>query len=164
MKKKALLFLIGFFTALTFSPDVSHAQEKDMNTIRLAYHDATKDKENAERFFALVENTTQNSQPVLIAYKGGGLALLARYAKLLERKKKLEEATEWIENAVKKEPSNPEIRLIRLSVQENLPKFLKYNENIEEDRKMVEQALGDTKDESLKKMIEGYFAKFSKKD
>lgn len=138
-------------------------QAQDLADIRLLYRDATKSKEQAEAFFEPLKGVTQSDEPVLVAYKGSGLMLLARYEKLANRGPKVKEAAQWIEQAVAAEPENAEIRLIRLSVQEHLPRFLKYNQHIEEDRQFVQQALPSIKDESLKAMINGYFEEFSKK-
>src|SRR5690606_2776110 len=106
---------------------------------------------------------TKNDEPVLAAYKGAGLMLLARYEKLAARGPKVKEAVPWIEQAIANEPNNAEIRLIRLSVQEHLPKFLKYHQNIEDDRQFIRQALPSLEDQGLKAMINGYFDEFSKK-
>jgi len=138
-------------------------QAQDLANIRLLYRDATKSEEQAKAFFEPLKGVTQSDEPVLVAYKGSGLMLLARYEKLANRGPKVKEAAQWIEQAVAAEPENAEIRLIRLSVQEHLPRFLKYNQHIEEDRQFVQQALPSIKDESLKAMINGYFEEFSKK-
>jgi len=134
---------------------------QDLTNLRLLYKDATQSKEKAEAFYAPLHSVTQTDKPVLVAYKGAGLTLLARYEKLAERGPKVKEAVHWIEQAVSDAPENVEIRLIRLSVQEHLPRFLKYHQNIEEDREVVQQALPSVKDESLKAMIQGYFEEFS---
>ena len=136
---------------------------QDINDIRLLYKEATKSQAQAQAFYEPLEHVTKNDKPVLVAYKGSGLMLLARYEKLTERGPKVKEAAQWIEQAVAAEPDNAEIRLIRLSVQEHLPKFLKYNQHIEDDRQFIEQALPSLKDEGLKAMISGYFKEFSKK-
>ncbi|MGK6351660.1 hypothetical protein [Parapedobacter sp. DT-150] len=154
---KKLFFLL---TALGWSVLI---QAQDLNTVRLRYKDATKSREQAAAFYEPLKGVTASDKPVLMAYKGSGLMLLARYEKLAERGPKVKEAVQWIEQAATAEPDNPEIRLIRLSVQEHLPKFLKYNQHIEEDRKFVQQALPSVKDEGLKAMINGYFETFSKK-
>src|SRR5690606_24825023 len=117
----------------------THAQ--DLTNLRLLYKDATKSKTQAEAFYAPLSDVSQADKPVLVAYKGAGLMLLARYEKLANRGPKVKEAVQWIEQAVAAEPENAEIRLIRLSVQEHLPRFLKYHQDIEEDRKFVQQAL-----------------------
>jgi len=64
---------------------------------------------------------------VLLAYKGAAIAMKAKFAKQIKEKKNLfVEGVKLIENSVKSEPNNLEIRLIRLSIQENSPKILNY--------------------------------------
>lgn len=129
--------------------------------IRIAYRDATESKENAEKLYSMIQHTQQSDQAELVAYKGAAKTLLARYERLTERGGLVREGVEWIEKAVEKAPQNVEIRLIRLSVQENLPKLLKYHQNIEEDRELIKNAYPNLQDEGLKKMIQGYFKDFN---
>lgn len=42
-----------------------------------------------------------------------------------------------LENAISKEPKNGEFRFLRLVIQENSPKILKYNKNMQEDAEIV---------------------------
>lgn len=131
--------------------------------IRNSYRAATKSETDAEKFYDLVKNTTSSDKAELVAYKGAAKALLARYEPLAKRKQKLKEGIQWVEDAIAKSPKNVEVRLVRLSIQENIPKFLKYNENIEEDRKFIKDALPSIKDKGLSEMINGYFKEFSQK-
>ncbi|MFB2120398.1 hypothetical protein [Parapedobacter sp. 2B3] len=153
MKKLVPFLVLVCYTAVVC------AQDRD--ALRLLYRDATKSEAQAQAFYAPLATVTKSDDPVLVAYKGAGLMLLARYEKLTARGAKVKEAVPWIEQAVADEPNNAEIRLIRLSVQEHLPKFLKYNDNIEADRQFVEQALPEIEDAGLKAMINGYFDSFS---
>jgi|SRR5690606_4884028 len=153
--KHFILFATAFLWSFTAIAQTSE--------IRNSYHAATKSEENAQSFYELVKYVTKSDKAEMIAYKGAAKALLARYEPLAKRKEKLKEGIEWVENAVAKSPKNAEVRLIRLSIQENLPKFLKYNQNIEEDREFVKTALPDIKDSDLVEMIKGYFNEFSEK-
>ncbi len=153
MKKLFSLLVLLFFAV--------GVGAQDLDTLRLRYRDATKSKAQAQAFYEPLAGVTENDRPVLVAYKGAGLTLLARYEKLAARGPKVKEAVPWIEQAVAAEPNNAEIRLIRLSVQEHLPRFLKYNSNIEGDRQFIQQALPSVEDAGLKAMINGYFNSFS---
>lgn len=153
MKKLFSLILLLSYTVI--------AGAQDLYTLRLLYRNATQSKEQAQAFYGPLAKVTKNDQPVRVAYKGAGLMLLARYEKLTDRGPKVKEAITWIEQAVADDPDNAEIRLIRLSVQEHLPKFLKYNANIEDDRLFIQQALPALEDAGLKAMINGYFDTFS---
>ena len=130
--------------------------------IRNAYREATKSEENAKTFYQHVKDVSESDAAVMMAYKGAGKTLLARYAPLLDRKEKIKDGIGWIENAVKKSPNDVEIRLIRLSIQENLPKLFKYNDDIESDKKFIKEAMLHIKDKGLLEMINGYFEGFSK--
>ncbi len=130
--------------------------------LRKSYRDATQSEEKAEAFYKYVENVSDSDKAVMIAYKGAGKTLLARFAPLTKRKEKVQSGVGLVEKAIQKDPDNVEIRLIRLSIQENLPKMFKYNGEIESDKKFIQSKLPTIKDEDLVKMIKGYFAEFSK--
>lgn len=61
-----------------------------------------------------------------------------------------------LENALKADPKNLEIRLMRLITQENAPKILNYHQNISEDRKFLISEYNKTEDENLKIYIKKY--------
>ena len=151
--------IIFFFSLWSLSLSV-YGQTAE---IRNSYHFATKSKADAESFYNLVKNINPSDKAEMVAYKGAAKALLARYEPLSKRKEKLKEGIQWVEDAVAKAPKNVEVRLIRLSIQENLPKFLKYDQNIEEDRKFIQESLPNIKDKGLVEMIKGYFSEYPQK-
>lgn len=61
-----------------------------------------------------------------------------------------------LEEAVKKDAKNIEIRTIRLSIQEQSPKVLKYKEKVEEDREFVSIEVAHLPNGPLKTFVEGY--------
>ena len=68
------------------------------------------------------------------------------------------EGKELLEKAIAKEPKNGEFRFLRLAIQEKSPKLLKYDSNMEEDKKIL---LGtySSLDFTVKKVIKGYAEK-----
>lgn len=61
-----------------------------------------------------------------------------------------------LEKALKDEPKNLELRLMRLITQENIPKLLNYSQNIKEDRHFLTQEYQNTTDQNLKIYIKEY--------
>ena len=61
-----------------------------------------------------------------------------------------------MEQAVQKDPENVEIRCVRLSVQENVPKITGYHKEIEEDRKYILDHYEGMDDDSAKKFVKGF--------
>lgn len=110
---------------------------QDISTVRENYIQASQSKEKADEFCDAMEKYNGDNKTML-AYKGASIALKAKFAS--DRKIKKDffiKGVEILEKAVKAEPNNAEIRLIRLSIQENTPKILNYKSNIEEDKKVI---------------------------
>jgi len=147
-----------FFTVLFFSFQIFGQSAE----LRKSYKEATKSEETAKSFYERVKNVSDtDSNATMLAYKGAGKTLLARYEPLTKRKDKVKAGINLVEKAIQNDPDNVEARLIRLSIQENLPKMFKYNGEIESDKKFIQAKLPSIKDEDLVKMIKGYFAEFS---
>lgn len=47
-----------------------------------------------------------------------------------------------LEKLIEQEPTNVELRFLRLIIQENAPKILKYHNNLQEDASMIKQQRG----------------------
>lgn len=123
--------------------------------IREQYINASDSKNNAEKFYNLViSNKTDKN--VFLAYKGAATTLKSKFVtKKAEKKEMFIEGVGMVEKAVKNDPNNVEIRLIRLSIQENTPKILKYKSNISEDKKIIISNF-DTQTKDLKDYIKIY--------
>lgn len=121
-------FLLSFIYILFFfsKPDVSE--------IRKLYPNVVNSEANAKEFAAKLSDITNQDDKVLVAYKGASITILSKYTKKVSDKiKNFKEGAKLVEYAVANEPNSIEIRLIRLSIQENVPKIVKYNKNKSED-------------------------------
>jgi len=108
---------------------------------RQLFFDFNNEKCAPEKLFDLLEKNSTND-PVLLAYKGSARASSADCAFLPNTKlKRFKEGKYLINEAIKLDKSNAEIRFLRLSVQSKAPGFLGYNENISEDKIIVLSAL-----------------------
>ncbi len=142
--KSLVIILFTFFSFIQNPSDV-----------RDQYYAASKSKQNAEKFYNLLAKYNKDNKTML-AYKGAALALKSKYASDRKDKKDLFiEGVTTLESSVKQEPNNAEIRLIRLSIQENTPKFLKYKANIDEDKKMILNSF-EKQSKELKEYIKIY--------
>jgi len=109
----------------------------DLGTVRKAYKAATTSSENTEAFYKQLETYSGNNQS-LKGYQGAALALKAKFEKKLALKKDLfVKGATIIEEAIKKEPNNIELRFIRLSIQENTPRIMGYKGQIKEDKNKI---------------------------
>jgi len=120
-----LIFSILFITFLNI-PEISE--------IRMLYPNAPNSESTSLELYSKLSDINNGSNKTLVAYKGASIAMGAKFSKKIKDKiRKLKEGIQLIEYAVASEPKNVEIRLIRLSIQENIPKIANYYKNKNED-------------------------------
>lgn len=128
---------------------------QELINVRQNYIEASKNQKNTEEFYSFMENYSKDNK-TLLAYKGASIAMKAKYAKQIKQKKSLFiEGVKIVEESIKNEPNNLEIRLIRLSIQENSPKILNYKNNIDDDKKLLLSNF-NKQNQSLKEYIKNY--------
>ena len=147
------LFLIALLVSIV-------GNSQDLNDIRLQYPKAVENAGITTKLDGELSKIDTSGKPVLLAYKGAVLTLRAKFAKARSDKKEyFKEGVSLIESAVKAEPSNIEIRYIRMSVQENSPRFLGYHKNIEEDKEFILKNYATVTSKELKVIIKDFVLK-----
>ncbi len=144
--------LIAFIVFLSLN-----IQSLDLDTIRNAYKIAASDKTKVDAFHNDLKQVTKSDNITLVAYKGAAIALMGKKAKKIKDKKRLFiEGVTLVEYAIEMAPNNIENRFIRLGIQENTPKLLKYKDKIETDKAFLLEHYTDIKSIPLKKHILDY--------
>ena len=145
MLKKLFLYtflLVGFF-----------CKSQNPSQIRAQYPLAQESEELTSQLDDKLAQTS-GADPVMMAYKGAVKTLMADFAKKVKEKKVyFKEGVELIETAFKAEPNNIEIRYLRLTIQEHAPKFLKYHDNISEDKAFIQKNYTSISSKELKAVI-----------
>ena len=141
-----LLFFIYFFV-----------NAQDLQEIRTQYPKAFESEEMTEKLEGELIKMNTSSKAILQAYKGAITTLKAKFTRSKKDKKEFfKEGVALIENAVKADPENIEIRYLRLSVQENSPRFLGYHKNIEADKEFILKNYANTSSKELKDVIKDF--------
>jgi len=144
------LLLIGLFISFFATPP-------ELTKVRSDYVLAAGNKEITYKLYEELSTVTKNDNKVLLAYRGAVLTMMAKYAKKKNNKKEFfKEGAELIEYAVTAKPDNIEIRVIRMSIQENSPKFLKYNKNIPEDKEFILTNYKSTSSKTIRNFVKAY--------
>lgn len=108
--------------------------QSDLETLRNSYSKANLSNENAENFIELTEKKN-GSDPTTSAYKAAAKVLEAKVTtEKNKRKSFVKSGATSLESIIKSNPNNAELRVIRMSVQENIPKIVGYNKNLKEDK------------------------------
>ncbi|HLS96494.1 hypothetical protein BC792_10839 [Sphingobacterium allocomposti] len=109
----------------------------NIEDVRRQFEEAKNSRETTETLYTSLQGYTKND-PVLLAYKGASLILRARLLPKQEDKRKaVVEGVALLDGAVRSAPKEVEIRLIRLAIQENAPKVIRYKKNMGEDKQMI---------------------------
>ncbi|RPD98599.1 hypothetical protein EGM88_05245 [Aureibaculum marinum] len=137
------------FQAIAINPSIVE--------VRDLYVKASASQEAATKFYQKLKNVTKTDEATLVGYKAAATTMQAKYADKIKNKKALfKEGVVLLEDIIIKYPSNIELRLIRLSIQEHAPKILKYKMNIKEDKMFITSQLSYLKNKALKNHIKGY--------
>lgn len=97
------------------------------------------------------------NQPIYKGFSAIGNFLMAKHVfSPFKKMSYFNTGKSQLEKALKDEPKNLELRLMRLITQENIPKLLNYNQNITEDRNFLKLEYKNTNDQNLKIYIKEY--------
>ncbi len=125
-----LLVFITYFVCSIATPGLSE--------VRSLYMSVSENEEATKQLHDQLDGVKENDSPALLAYKGAVMTMMAKYTKKKgEKLSFFKGGAALIEAAVAAEPSNIEIRTIRLSIQENAPKFLRYHKNRKDDKQLI---------------------------
>lgn len=109
-----------------------------LQEVRNAFQEAEKSKEGAESFNTLIQKDISIDRHLKMAYFGASETLIAKHGGSIQTRVRLfNSGKAHIENAVAANPSNLEIRLVRLMIQYNAPAILGYRSNIEMDKNFI---------------------------
>lgn len=130
-------------------------QTVETTQLREAYKTASDNEQEAAVFIELTQHV--DSSPVQQAYLGAAFALKAKFEG--KKIKNLKTAKKLLEEAVSNTPDKIEIRMIRLSIQESLPKIVGYNEAISSDKEFITTHLKLVENKKLKEYLQGFIAR-----
>lgn len=144
--------IIICFSFLTLSP-----QSLKLNDVRDFYKTAAQDKHKVAAFYEMLAEVQEKDGVALYAYKCAAMALKARHAKTIKAKKEgFKEGVTNLETLIQKYPNKVEPRFIRLSIQENAPKILRYKTHVKTDKIFILKQYPYIKSKSLRKHIKDY--------
>lgn len=126
----------------------------NLDVVRSNYDKVVSNKNLCKRTIAELTEA-KNVSATHLAYLGGLQTIWANHVfNPFSKLNTFKQGKKNIEEAIKKEPDNVEIRFIRLSVQKNAPSFLGYRSNINEDTEFIKGNSTQIGSPILKKNIE----------
>lgn len=112
-------------------------QSSDIEALRNSYAKANQSNADTQTFINIAEKQT-SSDAITNGYKAAAQIMEAKITTEKGKRKSFVKAgaTE-LESIIKSSPNNIELRLIRLSVQENIPMIVGYRGSIKDDKTFI---------------------------
>lgn len=118
--------ILSFFAAFVFF------FQSDLEILRNSYAKANESNTNTQNFIETADKQS-GSDAVTVGYKAVAKIMEAKIAKS-NRKSLVKTGATSLESVIKSNPNNAELRLIRMSVQENIPKIVGYRGSLKDDK------------------------------
>tara|TARA_B110000977_G_C10900819_1_gene425216 strand:- start:239 stop:670 length:432 start_codon:yes stop_codon:yes gene_type:complete len=128
---KKVVFIICLLTSIA-----SKAGGKEI--LRSLYMQAVESEVICDSLLKITAGVDLKENPLLFAYHGAALMIKAKHR--LSPFKKFAfftEGKEDLELAIAANPDDIELRILRYTLQKEVPKFLDYYQNIEEDHQII---------------------------
>jgi len=137
-------------------PFWTRAEEWNMIAIRNLYYKASASKEDAEKLKALLESIFTPNECIK-GYIAASYMIEAMH--VYNPSTKLSyfmNGKNLLDNAIKNEPGNIELKFLRICIQTNAPSFLGYNKHIDSDKAFIIATYSVQTDPDLKKRIKEF--------
>ena len=142
---KKILWTLLFFLMFNI------AFSLDLENVRMNYEKAVRDEKICRSILAKLIHFSDKA--IYQGYLGAYQAIWANHTiNPFSKINTFNSGKKNIEQAIKVDPNNIELRYLRLSIQKNCPAFLGYTKNIEEDISFIRKHADSITDESLKQM------------
>ena len=149
MKLKALI--IAFIVM-----SITTQANNDLLAIRIELNLAAENEQVAQSFYNQMSLISNSSPPILIGFKAISILIMGKHAfNPYTKLKHFYKGKEMLNKAIELE-TNLELHFLRFAVQTNIPSFLPYTSDIENDKKYIFLNLKESKDKDLIKRIIHY--------
>lgn len=130
----------------------------DLSRVRTLFLSAAQSEDKVNELLKLTENAPKEDV-VMRGYQGAARTLLAKYSiNPVTKINHFKKGKNILESALSASPNNIELRYLRLTIQENVPRMLGYSDMIDKDRAFLREKLPGLADKQLAKMISDYLA------
>ncbi|MBL6446577.1 hypothetical protein JMN32_09665 [Fulvivirga sp. 29W222] len=158
MKNLAVIILIFFVSGISLT-----ARSQSLDVIKnirneLFYTDFNFNK--CEKYYNYIVSLNDKS-PLIQAYQAAAESLMAKHSwNPLNKFSYLKNAQELLNDAVKADEENPEIRFLRLYIQRSIPSYMGMSGDIAEDKAAILTHLDKLNVEELGRDIATYIATY----
>ena len=146
---------IVIITLFLLASDELKSQSLDLNAVRNDFNKGVKDEVLCEKYLEVLEEQADN--PTERGYAAAFHMFMAKHTTNPFKKMNFfKTGKNRLERELASNPSNVELRFIRLSIQYHIPKYLGYHDDIEKDKEFLIKNLYKLNDDFAKEKIYQY--------
>ena len=146
-----------FFVGLLFCATTSFANTPTIGEVRSLYEKSVNDESACKKLIEILSPYNENSNPLFAGYKASAIMMMAKHVfNPFSKMSYFKKGKKILENAVKADDKNVELRFLRFNAQTHIPSFLGYNNDIDRDKTFLENSFQKISDESLKEFLLPY--------
>lgn len=136
---------------VVFFPIFMSTQTLDLDKIRNDYHNAISEKELCRQMLQTFEKN--DNKNIYLAYYGALQTIWAKHTNNpFEKLKSFNNGKRNLDNAISQQPDLFEARFLRYAIQKESPAFLRYKNDMKEDRDFLIKNIREIQNPFLKKM------------
>ncbi|MFD2744264.1 MULTISPECIES: hypothetical protein [Sphingobacterium] len=140
---------------LSIQAYLCYAQKVDLNGVRENFNQGVKNRDLCEKYHTHLQEAAKT--PVEKGYKAAFHMFMAKHtANPIKKMSYFKDAKKMLEDVIKANPNEVELRFIRLCIQYYSPKYLGYHSEVENDKKFVMNNLHKLSDKQAKQLIYDY--------
>lgn len=138
-------------------------QDTLLNHIRKNIGELFTSETVCENIYAAFEESGKPNENVLLGYYGATLIGMSRHhPNPFKKLGFLNDGMDSLEESIKNDPNNIELRFLRLTIQTYMPAFLGYDDNKETDKQFVLQNMAATNNEQFQTRAKKFIANAEK--
>ncbi|HEY5367973.1 MAG TPA: hypothetical protein VIJ75_03195 [Hanamia sp.] len=142
-----LLFLIKISNGAPANKNVP-----SINEVRNLYENSLKNEDDCKKLIDILE--PHKEDPLFLGYIGCATMMMAKHVfSPFSKMSYFKKGKVMLENAIKADDKNFELRFLRFTAQTNMPSFLGYHDNIETDKKFILNSFSQLNDVSLEQYV-----------
>ncbi len=160
MKNVFFVRLLVTVVALMFFTKATFAKVPSIDEVRSLYEKSVTDESACNKLIEILSPYNENSNPLYSGYKASAIMMMAKHVfNPFSKMSYFKKGKRILENAIKADEKNIELRFLRFNAQTHMPSFLGYDESIEIDKKFLETSFATIKDVQLKAFLLPYLMK-----
>lgn len=149
--KRISLLILFMYSSVCWGKEVT------LFEVRTLFLKAETEESSCQELIQILTPYNEQNNPLFLGYKGIATIIMAKHiGNPITKLSNFKRGRNMLEKAITADQYNAELRYLRFAVQTNIPSFLGYNKNIQNDKEFLYRNASNIKDKDLKLHILDY--------